>query len=124
VKGATATAWQPQSKPVWFTELGCPAIDKGSNGPNVFFDAKSSESAVPPFSGGQPDDLIQNRYIRAMADHWATSGPHNPVSAVTGQPMVPADRLFFWAWDASPILLFRCAPTSGVMGPTMPAATG
>ncbi len=106
VENATATAWQPQSKPVWFTELGCPAIDKGCNGPNVFFDAKSSESAVPPFSGGQPDDLIQNRYILAMADHWATGGPHNPVSAVTGQPMVPADRLFFWAWDARPYPAF------------------
>jgi hypothetical protein len=27
------TAWVPQSKPVWFTELGCPAIDRGTNQP-------------------------------------------------------------------------------------------
>src|SRR5690606_147065 len=26
-----ATAWTPESKPVIFTELGCPAIDKGAN---------------------------------------------------------------------------------------------
>ncbi len=34
-----------ESKPIWFTELGCPSIDKGSNQPNVFYDPKSSESA-------------------------------------------------------------------------------
>ncbi len=28
----------PFSKPIWFTELGCPAIDKGANQPNVFID--------------------------------------------------------------------------------------
>ena len=28
----------PQSKPIWFTELGCPAVDKGANQPNVFVD--------------------------------------------------------------------------------------
>nr|WP_158877399.1 glycoside hydrolase TIM-barrel-like domain-containing protein [Antarcticirhabdus aurantiaca] len=29
------TAWVPGMKPIWFTELGCPAIDKGPNQPNV-----------------------------------------------------------------------------------------
>jgi len=38
------TVWLPQSKPIWFTEIGCPAIDKGANQPNVFVDPKSSES--------------------------------------------------------------------------------
>lgn len=52
VREANYTAWEPQSKPIWFTELGCPAIDKGTNQPNVFYDAKSSESAVPYFSSG------------------------------------------------------------------------
>jgi hypothetical protein len=47
VESATPTAWMPQSKPIWFTELGCPAVDKGANEPNVFVDAKSSESATP-----------------------------------------------------------------------------
>lgn len=35
------TAWQPMSKPFWFTELGCAAVDKGPNQPNVFPDPKS-----------------------------------------------------------------------------------
>lgn len=106
VESATATAWVPQSKPVWFTELGCPAIDKGTNGPNVFFDAKSSESAVPSLSGGQPDDVIQHRYVQAMSDYWSVEGAHNPVSALTGAPMVDATRMFFWCWDARPYPVF------------------
>jgi hypothetical protein len=106
IESATATSWLPQSKPVWFTEVGCPAIDKGSNAPNVFFDAKSSESAVPPFSGGQPDDIIQHRFVRAVSDYWSASGQHNPVSALTGLAMVDATRLFFWAWDARPYPAF------------------
>ncbi|MCY4336263.1 MAG: glycoside hydrolase TIM-barrel-like domain-containing protein, partial [Litoreibacter sp.] len=47
VRSGTPTAWVPQSKPFWFTELGCGAIDKGSNQPNKFQDPKSSESALP-----------------------------------------------------------------------------
>ena len=38
-----------------------PAVDKGPNGPNVFPDPKSSESAYPPFSRGVRDDLVQAR---------------------------------------------------------------
>ncbi len=44
---ASPTAWTPRGKPLWLTELGCPAADKGANQPNVFPDAKSSENAVP-----------------------------------------------------------------------------
>lgn len=33
-------------------EIGCPAVDKGVNQPNVFFDPKSSELALPYFSRG------------------------------------------------------------------------
>jgi hypothetical protein len=49
----------PQSKPVWFTELGCPAIDRGTNQPNVFFDPKSSKSFTPHFSRGWRDEIIR-----------------------------------------------------------------
>ena len=38
IENPSPTAWVPQSKPFWFTELGCPSIDKGSNEPNVFYD--------------------------------------------------------------------------------------
>ena len=56
----------PQSKPIWFTELGCPAVDRGSNQPNVFFDPKSSESFVPYFSRGWRDDAIQRAYLDTL----------------------------------------------------------
>ena len=49
---AAPTAWVPQSKPIWLTEIGCPAVDKGANQPSVFPDPKSSESALPYFSNG------------------------------------------------------------------------
>ncbi|MEO0916796.1 MAG: glycoside hydrolase TIM-barrel-like domain-containing protein, partial [Pseudomonadota bacterium] len=45
VRQATQTEWQPESKPIWFTEIGCAAIDKATNQPNKFLDPKSSESA-------------------------------------------------------------------------------
>ena len=106
VQSGTATAWVPQSKPIWFTEAGCPAIDKGTNGPNVFVDAKSSENALPPFSGGQQDDLIQNRYVRTLQDYWSAAGSQNPVSTVYAAPMVNAARIFYWAWDARPYPAF------------------
>jgi len=47
IRSATPTAWQPQSKPVCFTETGCPAVDHGSNQPNVFIDPKSSPRGYP-----------------------------------------------------------------------------
>jgi GTA TIM-barrel-like domain/Putative phage tail protein len=104
VQAATPTAWVPQSKPIWFTEAGCPAIDKGSNEPNVFYDPKSTESAVPHYSGGQPDAQIQSAYVKALQSFWA--GPQNPVSNIYGSSMVDASKIFYWAWDARPYPAF------------------
>ena len=36
IESAEPTAWRPQSKPFWFTEMGCGSINKGTNQPNVF----------------------------------------------------------------------------------------
>jgi GTA TIM-barrel-like domain/Putative phage tail protein len=106
VENPSPTAWMPQSKPIWFTEAGCPAIDKGTNSPNLFYDAKSSESSFPPFSNSQRDDLAQNRYIRALQSYWGASGGHNPVSSVYGQKMVDPARIFYWTWDSRPFPAF------------------
>jgi hypothetical protein len=38
VRSASPTDWIPASKPIRFTEYGCPAVDKGSNQPNRFVD--------------------------------------------------------------------------------------
>jgi hypothetical protein len=101
VESVSPTAWTPQSKPFWFTEFGCPAVEKGTNQPNVFFDPKSSESFIPYYSTGRRDDLIQRRYVEATTRYWTDAG-NNPVSAVYGGTMVAADRMFVWCWDARP----------------------
>lgn len=98
---ATPTAWLPRSKPIWFTELGCAAIDKGTNQPNKFLDPKSSESVLPRASDGSRDDLIQMQYLRATFDFWRDQS-RNPVSPIYGEPMVDLARMFVWAWDARP----------------------
>ncbi|MEQ9144371.1 MAG: glycoside hydrolase/phage tail family protein [Parvibaculaceae bacterium] len=105
VESVSPTAWVPQSKPLWFTELGCPAIDKGANQPNVFVDPKSAESAAPYFSSGLRDDYMQRRFLEAHLTYWADPA-NNPVSPVYGGPMVADDRLFVWTWDARPFPAF------------------
>ncbi len=104
------TAWVPESKPIVFTELGIPAIDRGANQPNVFVDPKSSESFVPRFSRGGRDDLIQRRALEALLSWWDTLHPvleqgDNPVSSVYGGPMVEP-QIHLWTWDARPYPAF------------------
>ncbi|MEC3860140.1 glycoside hydrolase TIM-barrel-like domain-containing protein [Mesobacterium sp. TK19101] len=93
--------WVPQSKPIRFTEFGCPAIDRGTNQPNVFYDPKSSESAAPYFARGWRDDAIQRAYLEATALYWSDSA-NNPVYTVTGLPMVDTSECAAWSWDARP----------------------
>jgi hypothetical protein len=110
-RSATATAWVPRSKPIWFTELGCPAVDRGTNQPNVFLDPKSSESHLPHHSSGQQDEVIQMHYLRAMLSHWRDPA-NNPVSPLYGAPMLDMARAFVWAWDARPFPFF---PANGTL---------
>ena len=105
VRATASTAWVPQSKPIRFTEIGCPAIDKGTNEPNRFLDYKSSESRVPKFSSGRRDDVIQMQYLRAVAEFWAAP-VNNPASAVYSGQMVDMARAHVWAWDARPFPVF------------------
>ncbi len=105
IEQASPTAWQPQSKPVWLMESGCPAIDKGANQPNVFYDPKSSESFLPFFAELRRDDLMQRVYLQALIegfdpDHTGYVSGLNPVSTVYGGPMVDPARIHVYAWDA------------------------
>lgn len=111
VESPVPTAWVPQSKPFWFMEVGCGAVDKAANQPNVFVDPKSSENALPHFSRGTRDDLIQRRYIRALIETFDPTAAGfvasaNPLSAVDGQRMVDLARLHVYAWDARPFPAF------------------
>jgi len=105
VRDASATDWIPQSKPIWFTEFGCAAIDKGTNEPNKFLDPKSSESSLPHYSNGKRDDYLQVQYLRAVYAHYADASA-NPVSNVYGGAMVDMSRAHVWAWDARPYPYF------------------
>jgi hypothetical protein len=107
------TAWVPQSKPIWITEIGCPAVDKGANQPSVFPDPKSSENAAPYFSNGRRDDLIQRRMLEAALgafdpDFGATDD-WNPISSLTGERMIEPSAIHLWTWDARPYPVFPAA---------------
>jgi hypothetical protein len=111
VEAGTATAWVPEGKPIWFTEAGCPAIDKGPNQPNVFYDPKSSASALPYFSNGLRDDLVQRRYLAATLGYWNPDDPDfdpsaNPASTEYDGRMVDHTAIHLWTWDARPYPLF------------------
>ena len=102
---SSPTAWTAQSKPIWFVEIGCPAVDKGANRPNVFFDPKSSESRLPYYSNGERDDLIQRLFLEAQFAFW-NDAANNPLSGVYAGAMVDTARLFAWCWDARPFPFF------------------
>jgi hypothetical protein len=91
----------PQFDCAWMDEFGFPSVDKGTNQPNVFFDPKSSESAVPYFSSGRQDTTIQRVALRAVSDYWSDEAV-NPVSSVYQAPMIDMQNSSVWAWDARP----------------------
>ncbi|KIN66311.1 putative GTA protein [Sulfitobacter noctilucicola] len=105
VRAAQPTSWEPMSKPIWFTEYGCAAINKGANQPNKFLDRKSSESKLPYHSTGARDELMQMQYLRAMSDYWKDPA-HNPVSTEYEGRMLDMSRAFVWAFDTRPYPAF------------------
>jgi hypothetical protein len=118
---STPTAWIPRSKPVWFTEAGCAAVDKGANQPSVFPDPKSSENHLPYFSNGARDDLMQRRaleaFIGAFDPAYGADDAHNPVSPLYGGRMVDVSALHLWTWDARPYPVFPAATNVWSDGP-------
>jgi GTA TIM-barrel-like domain/Putative phage tail protein len=111
VEQGAPTVWVAGSKPVWLLELGCPAVDRGANAPNVFPDPKSSENAVPPFSRGMRDDLVQARALTAAIDRFDAALPGfaaaaNPLATLYSGRMVDLSRIYLWTWDARPFPAF------------------
>ena len=88
VRRSTATDWSPGLKPVRLIEIGFPAVDKGGNAPNLFYDPKSAESALPPYSSGERDDVYQRRALETALAFW--------------QAQDCVSQSFIWAWDARP----------------------
>jgi len=104
-ESGSPTAWVPQSKPFRFTEFGCPAVDRGPNQPNVFYDPKSSESFVPYFSRGWRDDAVQRAYLEAFIGYW-NEDANNPDSSDYAGRMVDMGEAAAWTWDARPYPFF------------------
>ncbi|RIA56753.1 baseplate multidomain protein megatron [Dichotomicrobium thermohalophilum] len=122
VENSTPTAWVPESKPFWMMELGCPAVDKGSNQPNVFYDPKSSESQLPYYSNGTRDDLIQRRHLTAFLSWWDPNDPdfdeaNNPQSSQYSGRMVDLNKVFIYTWDARPYPAFPYGGSFDMEGP-------
>lgn len=111
VETGAPTAFVPRGKPILLTEIGCPAVDKGANQPNVFPDPKSSENSLPHFSNGARDDLAQWRVLEAIHDRFDAESPgfdpaRNPVSPLYGERMIDPGFIAPWAWDARPYPAF------------------
>ena len=111
VELAQPTAYLPARKPIYLTEIGCPAVEKGANQPNVFPDPKSIENALPHFSAGGRDDLVQRRLIEAYLARFdpASDGfveTDNPVSAHYAGRMIDPAFIAPWAYDARPFPAF------------------
>ncbi len=108
------TAWIAQSKSIAFIEYGLPSCDKGTNQPNVFYDAKSTSSMTPfwsiwqPVPGGrlapQRDDTLSSIGLQSIYDYWNLDGNNENSSA--GIPLVQFDFCCAWNWDARPFPTF------------------
>ncbi|WP_068317132.1 baseplate multidomain protein megatron [Polycladidibacter hongkongensis] len=98
------TEYLPKAKPIWYTEVGAPAIDGAANQPNVFVDPKSAEHAMPHHSTGARDDLAQRRFLQAVLEYWQENAgtEKNPYLPQTSQPMLAPENMFLWTWDARP----------------------
>jgi uncharacterized protein (TIGR02217 family) len=107
------TEWIPNSKSITFVEYGFPSCDKGTNQPNVFFDAASIESDTPYWSiweespgGGQAplrDDTLYLLALQAVYDYWVTGSNNETVGGVV---MLQAAFCCVWNWDARPFPVF------------------
>lgn len=89
----------PQFAAAWCDEIGCGAVDKGANQPNIFGDSKSAEDGRPYFSAGTADALVQRQVLRAHHQRW-----NDPALSPAG--MVDPERLYCWTWDARPFPVF------------------
>ncbi len=103
-EAGSPTDWIPESKPIVFTALGCPAIDKGANQPSAIPDAKQTGSVPPHYSTGERDAHIQRAVLEAWLTYW--SAALNPESGEYSGRMIEMDSATIWAWDARPFPTF------------------
>ena len=113
VPNGPQTKWVPNSKSIITLEWGFAACDKATNQPNVFYDAKSTESATAFWSIWDPannlgylprrDDTIQAMALEAVYEYWNVDGNNETVG---GMPMLEWTFCLTWNWDARPFPTF------------------
>ena len=94
----------------WLTEIGIPAVDKGTNGPNVFPRSRNPPNRpFPPFSSRKRDDLIQAAGLEALIRRFDPA--HSPIMippiirsrrSMGGAWSIPA-AMSVWAWDCASV---------------------
>ena len=113
VPNGPQTQWVPNSKSIITLEYGFAACDKATNQPNVFYDAKSTESATAFWSIWDPannlgylprrDDTIQAMALEAVYEYWNVDANNETVG---GLPMLNWRFCCVWNWDARPFPTF------------------
>ncbi len=101
VKQAAASAWVPESKPIWFASIGCKAVHLGANQPGRFLHAGSDDASLPEQSNGNRDDFMQMQYLTAFLGHFSVP-ENNPASTQYSGQMIDLARMHVWGWDARP----------------------
>ncbi len=110
-----ATAWVAQSKSIMWQEYGFASIDRDTNEENLFYNPGNVAGGTPFWcnwhstDGGNlapnQDQLIMYAAHQAWGAYWAAGSGNNPTSA-GGVPMIAADCMFAWNWDARPFPTF------------------
>jgi len=114
VELGSPTGWTAEMKPVRFTALGCPAIDRGTNQPSAVQIGRSSDSAIPWHSRGYRDDSIQRSFLEASLEFWSDDA-NNPAG------MVDLTNSSVWCWDVRPYPQF---PDISTVWVSIPRACG
>ncbi len=95
------TAWVPRSKPIRFTAIGAPAVDRAANQPDALRAPLAADARLPWVSRGWRDDASQRSVIEAILSHWSAPGA-NPLAPATGTPMLDLANSAVAFWDTRP----------------------
>ena len=63
------TDWVPNSKKIYFAEVGCPSIDSGATEPNLFFDPKAVQGGLPKGTTLTVCNTVQLFYYKSIVDN-------------------------------------------------------
>lgn len=90
--GNVRTSWIPESKEIWFTELGFASVNATAVQPNIFVDPTSSEGGYPRGSTQETSFAAQAVALDASLDY------------LSSQEWM--GNIFVWTWDARPFPAF------------------